>query len=78
MLQYNGTFNDTQKHSASEKRNVFFEVKKSIVSEHRNNFVNDTYFASTCILNYSCEIYGACKHAANDTEKIHIDYIIMC
>ena len=74
LFNYNGKFNETQKHVAQQGRKAYFAINSKLKSQYFNVqtqcSVFDTYVDS--ILSYSSEIWGF--HKAPDVEKIHIDF----
>ena len=75
LFNYNGKFNETQKHVAQQGRKAYFAINSKLKSHYFNVqtqcSVFDTYVDS--ILSYSSEIWGF--HKAPDVEKIHIDFL---
>ena len=77
LFNYNGKFNETQKHVAQQGRKAYFAIT-CINSKLRSHYFNvqtqcsvfDTYVDS--ILSYSSEIWVF--HKAPDVEKIHVDF----
>ena len=74
LFNYNGKFNETQKHVAQQGRKAYFAINSKLKSQYFNVqtqcSVFDTYVDS--ILRYSSEIWGF--HKAPDVKKIHIDF----